>query len=574
MSESKGDNKPKELIDAEQLIIEGKFGEAYQIMDTFKERGDFTLRDALLCNLLKLDIMFQQGLYEDVIELANQTYKECRESRANDLAFDVLNIKTQALLTLNNMDESLKSIKEGEEILKIIPQELPIDYKKRGASLEYLKAWFYYNKNEIDEIETHLDSSMALLEETGESRLLAIVLLNSIMFYALLKGEFDLALNNIKKGYAISKRKNYKYGIALGLLSKGVIYGLQGYFGKSVTYHERSLATFKELSNEFYVANILNNLSGIYRDMGDLESAFESIELSIKYAKELGNSRMIGVFYDFLIQLLIDKGELKKAQKTIEELEHLNNQLNNSHIKQVYLFNKALLLKVSSRSRDRIEAEDILKQIIENETIWYENHVKAILNLCELLLIELRISNDLSLLDEINIYTAKLLTIAEKNHSYILFAEVYFLKAKLALLTLDLKTARRFLIQAQRISERFGYDQLAAKISIEHNNLLNQLSIWDDFKHKEVSLSERIKFAGMDVQMRDLLQNRAILTVPVKEEEVTIHREKRVCMVCRGEVVGYMYTCQCDTIYCDKCTQALAEIENICWVCNAPLKIS
>ncbi|MHA2474803.1 MAG: hypothetical protein ACXAES_16390, partial [Promethearchaeota archaeon] len=298
-----------------------------------------------------------------------------------------------------------------------------------------------------------------------------------------------------------------------------------------------------------------------------------SIELSIKYAKEQGNMRLVAIFYDYLIQILIDKGDLKEAQKKIEDLEQLNNQLNDNHIKQVYLFNKALVLKTSPRSRDKIEAEDILKQIIEDETIGYENHVKSILNICELLLIELGISNDLSLLEEINIYTVKLLTIAEKNRSYILFAEVYFLKAKLALLTLDLKDARRFLTQAQRIAERFGYDQLATKISIEHTNLVNQLSTWDDFKHKEVSLSERIKFAGMDKQMRDLLRNRAVLTTPVNEEEVTIHREKRVCMVCRGEVIGYMYTCQCDTIYCAKCTHALAEIENACWVCNAPLNI-
>ncbi|MHA2185961.1 MAG: hypothetical protein ACXAAI_13280 [Promethearchaeota archaeon] len=96
MIETKGENKPEELVKAEQLIIEGKFKEAYHIMDKLKERGNFTNRDALFCNLLKLEIRFQQGLYVDVIELAIQTYRECKESRINDLAFDVLNFKTQA----------------------------------------------------------------------------------------------------------------------------------------------------------------------------------------------------------------------------------------------------------------------------------------------------------------------------------------------------------------------------------------------------------------------------------------------------------------------------------------------
>ncbi|MFX1574383.1 MAG: hypothetical protein ACFFB0_16710, partial [Promethearchaeota archaeon] len=58
------------------------------------------------------------------------------------------------------------------------------------------------------------------------------------------------------------------------------------------------------------------------------------------------------------------------------------------------------------------------------------------------------------------------------------------------------------------------------------------------------------------------------------EEEVSIHKERKVCLVCRGEVLGYMYICKCDTIYCENCARALTNLENACWVCNAPLDLS
>ena len=95
------------------------------------------------------------------------------------------------------------------------------------------------------------------------------------------------------------------------------------------------------------------------------------------------------------------------------------------------------------------------------------------------------------ILEELETLIAQLLALAEKSQSYHLLTEIYFLKGKLALLTLDMKKARKFLTQAQRIAERWGFNQLATKISLEHDKLRNQLSIWDEIREEEISLSER-----------------------------------------------------------------------------------
>ncbi len=574
MSEINLNKRPEELIQAEQLVIEGKFEKAHELMNKFLERRESTLKDSLLCNLLKIDIMIQQGLYEEAIKLANQTYNESLGLRENILAFDALDYETKALVEFNRLDEAWEKINEGEELLEKLPRELPREYKKRRAALQYLKAFFYIFKSDADEAKKHFALCIPLFEEIGDNLELAYALFSSVVYYAVFKGEFDPAIKNLEKGLDISKKNNWKYGMALGLLAKGVITSLKGDVEHSTIYNEQSLALFKELNNKDLIAHILNNISWNYMIIGDMERAIEFIESSMKIRKERGNLAAVARSYDNFIKILIEKGDLEKAQKAIEEFELLKNQLNDKEIETWYLFSKALVLKTSSRSRDRIEAEDILKQIIKDETITYEYTINALLLLCELLLIELRISNDLSFLEEINSFTAQLLEIAEKNHSFILFAEIYFLKAKLALLTLDLKTARRFLTQAQRIAERFGYNQLAAKITLEHEKLRNQLSMWDNLGKKEISLSERLELAGMDGQMKYLLQNRAILTVQVKEKQITVHKERKICIVCKGDILGFMYACKCDALYCEKCARALTEIENVCWVCNNPIDIT
>jgi len=565
---------PEELIQAEKFIVEGKFEEAHELMDKFKERGEYTPKDALICDLLEVDIMFQQGLYEDVIKLADQTYKESIKLRENALASDALNLETIALILLHNMDDCPEKIKEGKELLKIIAQELPREYKKRRAALEYVKFIYCFYKREVNEIKKHLDASVALLEEIAENRLLADVLITSIMYYALLKGEFDLSLDNLEKGLDISNKINYKYGIASGLLAKGVVSSLKGDIDYAILYHEQSLTICRELNNKFYIAQILNNLADQYRVKGDLERALECIESSIDLYNKEGDIQNLAMAHDNLIQILIDKNDPEQAWKAIEQLEQIKNQLDDKTINLQYLLDKALVLKISSRSRNRIEAEDILKQIIEDKTIIFEDAIRILLNLCELLLTELRMTNDLSVLEEIDIYIVRLLEIAENSHSFILFAEIYFLKAKLALITLDMKNARRFLTQAQRVAERFGINQLAAKISKEHEKLLNQLMIWDDLREKEISLSDRMKLAGMNEQMEHLLRNRESLTTQVKEKQITVFKERKICTVCKGDILGFMYTCKCDALYCDKCIQAITELENICWVCNAPIDVT
>jgi hypothetical protein len=57
----------------------------------------------------------------------------------------------------------------------------------------------------------------------------------------------------------------------------------------------------------------------------------------------------------------------------------------------------------------------------------------------------------------------------------------------------------------------------------------------------------------------------------VTEEEVTVSKEKRICVVCKGKLERKMYICpDCNTFYCNKCSDSLAGLENMCWVCNAP----
>ncbi|MHA1148884.1 MAG: hypothetical protein ACTSR8_11660 [Promethearchaeota archaeon] len=55
------------------------------------------------------------------------------------------------------------------------------------------------------------------------------------------------------------------------------------------------------------------------------------------------------------------------------------------------------------------------------------------------------------------------------------------------------------------------------------------------------------------------------------EEEIAFYREQTQCIVCKKQLIGSinLYICpKCRTLYCDKCSEALSNLENLCWSCN------
>jgi len=58
----------------------------------------------------------------------------------------------------------------------------------------------------------------------------------------------------------------------------------------------------------------------------------------------------------------------------------------------------------------------------------------------------------------------------------------------------------------------------------------------------------------------------------ISEEEVTFHREKKICLVCKGSALRISYICpECSALYCINCSEELSNLENVCWVCNEPI---
>ena len=61
----------------------------------------------------------------------------------------------------------------------------------------------------------------------------------------------------------------------------------------------------------------------------------------------------------------------------------------------------------------------------------------------------------------------------------------------------------------------------------------------------------------------------------ITEDEIQISKEKHFCIVHKGPIEGYSFICPtCGAFYCQKCLEAIKDIENTCWSCNEALDSS
>ena len=549
-------SESKELTQAKKLIVVSRLDEADQIIKIFEEKGGHTLYDIVLCHLLKCELLFERGLHEDIVKLAEGTYKESLRLGKNLVSVDILLKMSHALLCLGKTDKAHVIIKQGELLLKTLTQELPVEYKQRKAYIAFQKGWVYDQKLDTDQAIKQFELSLSLREELGVKHEIAWALYGIAQVYMSRKENYDRALKYLKLGIVLAEESGNKLCIGGILFYMGQLHGFKGDLDRDIMLFEQSLAFYIELDNNFMKARVLNSLGESYALKGELNRSIKFYEDSLELLKEFNNeiimamvfnslalshkmkgelnralecieqsmplSREFGILnafnHHYLIQILIDMGDFERAQNYLLDFEQLNNQFKDKKINSMYLLDKASLLKTSSRALNRGKAEEILKQLLEDRGLSYEINIEALLNLCELLITELQITSEVEVLEEIKPLITQLLDLSEKSHSFWVLGETYLLQAKLSLISLNLEGARKLLTQGQEITEKYGLSLLARKISNEHDNLLEQLDSWENLKETNAPLTERMNLAGINEQVEKMITKHVSVSEKVKTD--------------------------------------------------------
>jgi tetratricopeptide (TPR) repeat protein len=505
--------KSKDLTNAKSFLEEGKLEEALQLTNKFGKKKNLSYYEKISFYILKCSLAMHFGQNAVFLKYAEMAYQERQKLKESLLLLDVYVQMAGALIYFYKTEQSLEFIAKAEELLKRITEEPSTELLKRKASIAFFKGWVYHDQGQIDDalkcaqLAFEIRERLDLKADVGRS-------LWQKSFIYFMRDNY-LALKHVEKCIKHCEKIGYKKLNQECHRLKGMIYLTKGELNQALKYFKLSRKLFIELpkgmKDDLVNAMLLHLIGMVYQEQGNLDRAKICLEKALTIKTEIGFNFAKMTTLDSLISLTLIQNDLKSAKKYLNELKRVKDQEDNKILNLVYRLNVARMLKLSPLSSDRIKAEEIFKDSLEDKVADIEAKVIAMLNISDILLDRLRKTNEIKLIDQILIYINQIHDIAVSQDSYSLLAEIYLLQAKIELLNLDLKGAQKFLDHAQNITEEYDLKQLNRRIIIEKKELDNQRDKWERLKRSEVNISEIINLAQIGDQLTRMLRKRFVL---------------------------------------------------------------
>ncbi|MDH5403049.1 MAG: tetratricopeptide repeat protein [Candidatus Heimdallarchaeota archaeon] len=288
---------------------------------------------------------------------------------------------------------------------------------------------------------------------------------------------------------------------------------------------EKALEIFNEKDGELW-ACVSTNLASYYQNLGEFDKSFkirlESYEIlhSTKYNESkalasgsLGSSYESFKQYDQALELYreaveltrdnpgryyypyslnklcigyINSGNLEEATISLDELKSYTDE--NQEYDILYLTAKAIYLKNSKRLSQKAEAEKILRQLNSDESSFFIE-----LELCDLLLYELRITGEEEVLLEVEECIDILFEKTREANLYYEFARTYIQKSRLILIRGDFEGANQKLEEGKLFFQSLDLMRLVKVVEDEMNRLETEFRKHKDILQSNASFAEKLE---------------------------------------------------------------------------------
>ena len=503
------DNAFEVIEDAERLQISiNKIGE-----------HDFIARNATL-NYLKGKAFRKKGDLNRATKHLEHSLTIQQELGNNFEIADAQNDLGIIQAIRGNMDGALRFLENSLSIF----QELAL--KQQVVKTTNNIGMIYGMKGNHNKALDYYQRSLALSEEIENKHYTAALSLNIGLIHRQ-KGDLTSAIEFFKKAQKVFEELELERELATCLNNLGATYNILGEFNLALNLLENGLNLAEKFGDKREISTSLQNIANVYEIRGDFASAINYYKKSLAISEEVGNNYDIADLLYNLIVVSVSSGNTEIPNSYLEKLQAINTEEKNELISQKYRLSKAKILRMSERLIKRAEAQQLFQNIAQEEILDIQLTISALLNLCELLILELKTSGSEEVLKEVKILLERLFEMAEEQNSYLWLAEIYLLQAKTSLLELDIKMAQDLIHQAKIIAEKKGLNQLEKTICLEHDLIFTQLSKWNKIIEQKPSVTDVIELT----QFEQFLERMVFKKLYCRDEEIQEYAEKARMLV-------------------------------------------
>ncbi len=290
------------------------------------------------------------------------------------------------------------------------------------------------------------------------------------------------------------------------MLVESRISWVKGDIDKALKIQLQKLEVLRKPYDKYSLAIVLSLLGDSYYQKGNLTKAYTYYKESLEVRDSYGAYSQVAENYLQIIIVNLDLNQQEKATEYYEQLKELKESVDEAAVNQIYSLSTALFLRSYIDKESKKKAKQILIDLIGQEITYYQTTERAYLYLCDILLEEIKTSNDLQLLEELREYTKRLAITATMRDSHLLLIELYFLQSKMFLLELKVEEALELLELAQEMARGKGLMRLEILLSNEYDTLLYHLDVWEDFTKHLHTLEERLEYTHIETLLNNMIR--------------------------------------------------------------------
>ena len=481
---SRQNNFPEALAVIDQILSE----------DDIKASHEFIARIGKILILLRMkDYLSILGEIEPCEQLLDQMDKKERSS-VKRWEGHLFSTKGMWHVVSGEQDEAIESYSRSAALF----EEVDDKYDQLIQVINI--SWIYRAQGLLDEALEYSNQQLRISEDIGEKRYLGWSNFNIGMIY-FYKANLVKAAHHAEIGEQVFTEINHQEGLTLIQTLIGSVYRSTGDFEKALAYYQEVLSSYAEVMSTNdplpHSCCLAFRDSGIiYLYQNRLDEAIDSFQKGLRFHRKRCKLRNTVIDYEIMVANLysvyakIVKGDVNHLQDHLEDIRRTAEQY-----PWLDVFSKtteAFILQHKPRSKDKAKAQELYEEVL-NEKFDYELELFIQVNLSELLLDELKLYGEESVLSELQEVLSRISETADKQRSIVSLIWLYLLQAKLAVIEGDAERAKNLLTRALIITEDKGLTLFSNQIRMEQQLISEQLKEWKALFVQNSSIQEQIE---------------------------------------------------------------------------------
>lgn len=162
--------------------------------------------------------------------------------------------------------------------------------------IDFRSGTCYTMMGHIDSAMTHYNQSMATARQLADTAFI-IKIINNMSVGYMNFGQHEKALGAYFEGLSLSEKTNFKQGIISFCNNISIFYQQPQFkdYEQTMVYRRRALKLSLEINDERAIANSYSNLSSLYNDLKNTDSAYHYAQLAMPLYEKLKDYRALSL---------------------------------------------------------------------------------------------------------------------------------------------------------------------------------------------------------------------------------------------------------------------------------------